>query len=632
MKSLKSLLFGLFTAGLCLGSIDGAPAKKPNFVWLLSEDNSMHFSSVYGNALAEMPHIEKLAERGLVFENAFSCSPVCSVARSTLATGIYAPRGGFQYHRKSQQVNLPSGLKMWAWYLRDAGYYTSNNSKTDYNVVTAKETWPWDESSNKASWRKRPEAAPFYHMQTFGTTHESSLHFSAEAMATETLTTPKDKVAIAPYHPDTPTFRHTYARYHDKIRTVDQQIGAVVQQLEAEGLLEDTFVFYFGDHGGVLPRGKGYAYESGLHVPLVVRIPKNFEHLVTSKAGSRVKGAVEFVDFGPTVMHLAGLPVPSQLDGKPFLGADISAAQLNARTTSFGHADRFDEKYDHVRTLREGRFHYVRNYQGFYPDGLQNNYRYRMLAFEEWRTLWKAGKLNAEQSQFFERRPAEQLFDVAADPHEVKNLADDPEHAKVLADLRGKLSAKVKSLNDLSFYPESEMVQKALGDGIGYGESHAKEIARLVDIADLALVPFKKAQRKLKRAINSKNPWERYWGLTTASVIGAPAKALVADAKKRLKDANLMVRWRAVEFLGLVGAMNPHPVLNEILSKSDSHDEALLVLNSVVMFRDFEPSYPVDKKRVQVKSTGGEVNRRLEYLGVIKPQPKRPKRKRTKKK
>ncbi|MBG89938.1 MAG: sulfatase [Verrucomicrobiales bacterium] len=619
MKSLRSLVFGAFLVFVCTSTA----GKRPNFVWLLSEDNSIHYSSLYGNDLAKMPNIEKLAEKGLVFENAFSCSPVCSVARSTLATGIYAPRGGFQYHRKSKPVNLPAGLKMWHWYLKEAGYYTSNNSKTDYNVVTTKETFPWNESSRKASWRNRPEGAPFYHMQSFGTSHESSLHFSQQVMDSEELMTPMNKVQLADYHPDTPTFRHTYARYHDKIRTVDQQIGAVVKQLETDGLLEDTFIFYFGDHGGVLPRGKGYAYESGLHVPLVIRIPENFRHLVTSKPGSRVKGFVDFVDFGPTVMHLAGLEIPKQLDGSPFLGADISPKQLNARNTSFGHADRFDEKYDLVRTLREGRYHYVRNYQGFYPDGLQNNYRYRMLAYEEWRTLWKAGKLNAAQSQFFERRPAEQLFDVQTDPHEVRNLAGDPKHAKVLARLRKKLSAKLKNLNDLSFYPESEMVRKSLGDGIGYGEKHSTEIAKLIDISDLALLPFGKAKGNLKKAINSKNPWERYWGLTTASAIGVGAKAIAGDAKKRLKDSNLMVRWRAAEFLGLVGAVDPRPVMNEVLAQSDSVDEALLVLNSVVMFNDFEPRYPAVKKDINVKATGGEVYRRLEYLGVIEPKPKR---------
>ncbi|MBI2479539.1 MAG: sulfatase-like hydrolase/transferase, partial [Planctomycetia bacterium] len=180
---------------------------------------------------------------------------------------------------------------------------------------------------------------------------------------------------------------YTYARYHDRIQAVDQEIGEVVDQLAADGLLEDTFVFYFGDHGGVLPRGKGYAYESGLHVPLVVRVPANWKHLVDAEAGTSVSGFVSFIDFGPTLLNLAGIDVPVAVDGRPFLGKGVSLDEVNRRDEAFGYADRFDEKYDLVRTLRKGKYEYVRSYQPFNFDGLQNNYRYKMLAYAEWREL-----------------------------------------------------------------------------------------------------------------------------------------------------------------------------------------------------------------------------------------------------
>ena len=585
-------------------------SKRPNVVFLVSEDNSIHYLKHYGARFGSMPNIEKMAEEGLTFNHAFSNAPVCSVARSTLATGILAPRGGFQYHRKSA---LAKGVKPWTALLRKAGYYCANNSKTDYNFATAKGE-AWNESSRKASWRKRPEKkAPFFYMQSFAVCHESSLHFPAKLMQSEKTKTPVDQVTLHPYHPDTPTFRYTHARYFDRMTVVDAQMGAVVEKLQADGLLEDTFVFYFGDHGGVLPRGKGYAYESGLHVPLVVRIPENFKHLADHSRGTRTDGFVSFIDFGPTVLNLAGLPVPDQIDGLAFLGKGTTAKELASRDEAFGYADRFDEKYDFVRTLRKGNWKYIRNYQGFYPDGLQNNYRYRMLAFAEWRELHKAGKLNAAQTQFFEARPAEQLFDLSKDPHEVSDVAKNPDNQTVLKEMRARMTEKVKAIHDLSFYPESYMVAKALVDGVAYGARHAKEINRLVDIADLGLMPFAKASKSLAKAMESENPWERYWACITASLFGDVAKPLVSNAKKLLSDDNLMVRVRAAEFLGSIKAVDPMPTIVGVLNESVSSQEVLLTFNTVVYLRDYK-GYDFDLSQIQLRAKAGESSRRIGYL------------------
>ena len=588
-------------------------AKRPNVVFLISEDNSVHYLRHYGAEFGAMPTVEKLAAEGLTFNHAFSNAPVCSVARSTLATGVLAPRAGFQYHRKSALANLPKGLKPWTTYLREAGYFCTNNRKTDYNfLVSMKEAW--DQSSNKATWRNRPDKKmPFFHMQSFAQCHESSLHFPASLMKNEKTKTPIGQVKLHPYHPDTRTFRYTHARYFDRMSVVDQLIGKVVANLEADGLLEDTFIFYFGDHGGVLPRGKGYAYESGLHIPLVLRIPDNFKDLVDHKRGTRTDGFVSFIDFGPTVLNLAGVDVPPQVDGKPFLGKGTSARELSSRDEAFGYADRFDEKYDLVRTFRKGKWKYVRNYQGFYPDGLQNNYRYRMLAFAEWRDLYKAGKLNADQSQFFERRPAEQLFDLESDPHEVKDLSSDPRHKDMLVKMRVSLRQKVKSIHDLSFYPESHMAAEALGDGVAFGRRHAKEINQLVAVADLSLVPFVKASKPLADALSSENPWERYWACISCAMHGEVAKPLVPAAKKLLQDENLMVRVRAAEFLGSIKAINPMPTLVGVLNQSESSQEVLLTFNTIAYLRD-HIGYDFDLAPVKLKVRKGEYTRRTDYL------------------
>ena len=270
---------------------------KPNFVFLISEDNSKHFMKLFDETGPSTPNIERLAEHGLIFDRAFSNAPVCSVARSTLVTSCYAPRIGTQFHRKERIVEMPDGLRMFPAYLRDAGYYTTNNKKEDYNVIKTDDVW--NESSRKAHWRNRTPGQPFFHQQSsYAVTHESSLHFPAKTMETPTETDPAS-VYLAPIHPDTPTFRYTYARYHDRIQQMDQQIGEMVAQLEKDGLLEETFIFYFGDHGGVLPGSKGYIWERGLHVPMVVRVPENWKHLVDAPNGTRSRDSSTSSTWAP---------------------------------------------------------------------------------------------------------------------------------------------------------------------------------------------------------------------------------------------------------------------------------------------------------------------------------------------
>lgn len=589
---------------------------RPNFLWLISEDNSKHFLKLFDPSGAPTPRIAALAKDGFLFEHAFSNSPVCSVARTTLMTGCYGPRIGTQYHRRSKLAPMPKGLQMFPKYLRQAGYYTTNKRKKDYNAIEGRGVW--DASSGRASWRNRKPGQPFFHMQSFATTHESSLHFSAKVMQKSSTTTDPKSVVLAPYHPDTPTFRYTYARYHDRIRQVDEQIGVVVDQLASDGLLEDTFVFYFGDHGGVLPRGKGYAYESGLHVPLVVRVPSKWQHLVDAKRGTRIRGFVSFVDFGPTLLRLAGVEVPGGVDGRPFLGKGVKLDELNSRDEAFGYADRFDEKCDLVRSLRKGRFKYLRSYQPFNFDGLQNNYRYRMLAYAEWRRLFKAGKLNPVQRQFFEPRAPEALYDLETDPHETVNLIDDEKHAAIASDLRTRLATKVKAIADLSMFPESYLVVEGMAAPTEFGQARKQEIADLVAIADLSLSPFDQARPEIERALDSKRPWERYWALITCSAHGRQAAALAARAQHLVEtDPERLVRVRAAEFLGLIGKADPRAAVLAALRETKSMVEANLILNSLVLLRDGQPGYEfrvTEADAVGSNNQRSNVNRRLNYL------------------
>ena len=510
-------------------------------------------------------------------------------------------------------ATLPAGLRMFPAYLRDAGYYTSNNSKTDYNAKPSDGVW--DESSGSASWRKRQNPdQPFFHMESHGQSHESSLHFSQQVFENEKTTADPASVRLADYFPDTEMFRYTHARYLDRMAVIDGIVGNTVAKLKEDGLLEDTFVFYFGDHGGVLPRGKGYIYESGLHVPLVVRVPEKWKHLVDRPAGSRAQGFVSFIDFGPTVLNLAGVSVPGQMDGVPFLGANIPASDVDARDESFGYADRFDEKYEFIRSLRKGKYQYIRYFQPFLPDGLQNNYRYRMLAFTEWRELFEAGKLSGPQLQFFQGKPVEQLFDIEADPHEVNNLAADPQHAGVLKDLQARLAAQMRALPDLSFYPESHLIS-IMDDPVGFGQQHKPEISQMADIHDLALLPFPEARLKLAAALQSDNVWMRYSAAMTCSAIGKEAASLAPAMMPLLKDDNLVVRIRAAEFFGLIGNLNPQPILASVVNNTANPVEAAEALNSVVYFRDCHSSpYPIDAATLKPQAKDDSITRRINYL------------------
>lgn len=587
-------------------------ADRPNIVWIVSEDNGAGHLRLYHPQGAPTPHIESLAARGVVFEHAFSNAPVCSVARSTLITSSYAPRLGLQYHRRSALMPMPGGHRMFPAYLRDAGYHTTNNSKEDYNAIKADDVW--DNSSARATYRDRAPGQPFFHVQNFGRTHEGQLFFTAEQMANESTTTDPAGVRVPAYLPDTPLFRYTVARYLDLHLEMDAQVGEFLAQLEADGVLDDTIIFYYGDHGGIMPRSKGYAYETGLHIPLVVVAPPKWQHLVPGAPGSREAGFVSFVDFGATVLNVAGVAVPEAFDGRPFLGADITAANLAARDTVFGYANRFDEKSDFVRTVRRGKFKYMRHYTPFTVDMLWNAYRYRQLAYREWRRLYQAGELPPHQAQFFEPRAPEALYDISQDPDEVNNLADDPAYADTLGELRETLNTQLVATGDLSFYPESIITSRAIDNPTVYGANRREEIKRLIAIADLALEPFDAVAADLRIALTSANPWERYWGILACSAFGEEALSLAPLIEQLAsKGTERAERVRAAEFLGITGAADPVPLLKWELGEAVDSVETVAILNTITLLQD----HYGHEFNLNARSVGrpfNEINNRINYL------------------
>ncbi|MCK5209647.1 MAG: sulfatase, partial [Cyclobacteriaceae bacterium] len=586
--------------------------------WITSEDNSKHYMKLFDENGVDTPEIQTLADHGVIFTHAFSNTPVCSAARSTLISGCYGPRVASHYHRKMEKVPMPGNLEMFPAYLRKAGYYTTNNNKEDYNFFKANNVW--DESSKKANWRNRQEGQPFFHVRNFTTTHESRLHFSEEKMNALTPNTDLESFAVQPNHPQTNLFKYTNAVYRDSIQLVDQKIGKVIDELKKDGLLENTFIFYYGDHGGVLPGSKGYLYETGLHVPLVVYIPPKYKHLVDAEVGSKISGFVSFADFGATVLNLAGIEIPKEMDGEPFLGKNIKAAEVEMRDEAYSYADRHDEKYDMVRAVRKGKFKYIRNYQPFNFDGLRNNYRYRQLAYQEWLTMYENGELNETQAQFFEPREPEMLFDVEADPYETKNLAHDPAYGEVLKMTREKLINWEKQMPDLSFYPEFYLIKNAFDNPVQFGQRHKIEIQNYIDIANLSLMDFDEAKTQIKASLKSDNPWVRYWGLIVCSSFREKAMELVPEIKQiAATDSEIINKVRAAEFLGITEAADPAEVMTKAIYESQDGPEAALILNSIVLMRDGKFKYPFKiewKKISQNVREHSTVKRRLDYLNV----------------
>jgi len=439
----------LVAVALIMGCNSGArlPSERPNILWITSEDNSP-FLGAYGDSLADTPNLDRLAERGTVYENAFATTPVCAPARFTLITGLYANAAGTENMRST--FPIPENIRFFPEYLRDAGYHTTNNSKKDYNTVDRPQAWV--ESSGTASYGTRAPGQPFFHVRNFTVTHESSLHDPID-----TLIHDPDRMLIPPYHPATEAIKTDWAHYYDQVTRLDAMVGEVLDELEASGEAENTIIFYFSDHGGVLGRSKRFLYESGLHVPLIVYVPPKYRHLAPGTA--RTDRLVSFVDFPKTVLSLAGIEPPASMQGTAFLG------EYEEPLTEYVYAyrSRMDERLDLVRAVRDKDYLYVRNFLPHRIYGQHLDYLWRAPSMRSWHEEFLAGTLNETQQRFFQTKPAEELYHAASDPHNVNNLASDPDYADALQRLRRAGAEWRRAVKDLGFLPE-ETIDERRGD------------------------------------------------------------------------------------------------------------------------------------------------------------------------
>ncbi len=520
-------------------------SDRPNILWIVSEDNSP-LIGCYGDTFATTPNIDRMATQGLLYTNAFSSAPVCAPSRSTLITGVYPPGTGTENMRSVYPV--PAFVKFFPRYLRDAGYYTTNNAKKDYNMPDQPEAW--NESGGSATYRNRNNKQPFFAVFNLGVSHESSLH---ESIPTEKLRHNPANVTLPPYHPDTPEMRHDWAQYYDKIEDMDTQVGKLLADLDASGEADNTIVFYYSDHGGVLGRSKRFVYESGLHIPMVIRFPKKYAHLAPGRAGTKTDRLVTFLDFAPTLLSLAGVPVPAYMQGHAFLGKQ----QTPAPAYAYGFRGRMDERIDLCRTVRDKQYRYIRNYMPHKIYGQYIDYLWKAPSMRSWEAAHQAGTLTDIQRKFWETKPAEELFDAVADPHNINNLAADPRYKSVLATLRRANHDWVLQSKDVGFLPEAMMQDIARTTPLyTFARSGRYNLPRVLETADLASMGSEGSLPQLIVRLNDADPVVRYWAATGCIILGKKARPAMSQLTALLTDPELSVRIAAAEAVSGLGERN----------------------------------------------------------------------------
>jgi len=534
-----------FLLGITFWAVNSLMAQsvdKPNILWIVSEDNSPFLGS-YGDDFATTPVLDHLAAEGVRFTNAFSPAPVCAPSRSTLITGMYPPAIGTEHMRSVYPI--PDNVHFYPYYLKANGYYTSNNSKKDYNTIDQKDVW--DESSPSASYKNRKAGQPFFAVFNINISHESSIH---DSIPVEKLRHDPDQVPIPPYHPKTEAFKHDWAQYYDKIEEMDQRVGELLQELKDAGLDRNTIVFYYSDNGGVLGRSKRFVYDSGLRVPLIIRFPPKYAHLSPGKPGSKNDQLVTFLDFAPTLFSLTGIEIPAYYQGNAFLGPQKGTPNEYA----YGFRGRMDERIDFSRTVRDKQYRYIRNYLPHKTYGQYLQYLWRAPSMKSWEAAYRAGTLNDVQKKFWETKPVEELYDVIADPHNVHNLADDPAYENEIKRFRKANRDHILEITDVGFIPEArliEITQKA--PAYTYARSGDYPLGRILKIAELASWGNKDNRSQFIAHLKDKDPVVRYWaviGLVILKEESRPAQEYLLALKN---DPDISVRIAVAEALYTIG-------------------------------------------------------------------------------
>ena len=528
-------------------------ADRPNVVWITSEDNAAHWLGCYGNRQAQTPRLDALARQSLRFSDAYSNAPVCAVARCTLLHGVYATSLGTQHMRSRHAI--PEKVVPYVRVLRDAGYYCSNRSKTDYNRK-GNDRDIWDACGGKAHYRNRRDGQPFFAVFNLTVCHESCLFPQVVRRNRKRGTIPETPrvaprdVILPPYLPDLPEVREDFAIYYDYLSALDAQVGTILDELRTSELADDTIVFYFSDHGGPTPRGKRYLADTGTRVPLLIHLPEKWA--TASPFGSRgvVDEPVGFVDFAPTLLSLCGLDIPSTMQGRSFLGEQRS--EPSEGDDVFLFADRFDEIQGMRRGLTDGRYKYVRRFSPHLPAAPYSYYSLSMPSWKAWQRAWQEGTLETRFAALWEGgQPVEELYDTQEDPWEVHNLAGENDQQSRLVEFRRRLRAGMVSRRDTGIVPESLFADVA-GDRTMMEALADPEFPyeMLLDLALTVSQASPSTTPQLRKALDGEHPCQRYWGAVGCGILGPQLESTCVSAlRDRLSDPFAAVRIAAADAL-----------------------------------------------------------------------------------
>jgi len=555
-----ALLASVAATLLMSGSTQAADAtSRPNILWISCEDISPHLGC-YGDPHAITPHLDQLAREGVRYSHAFTTAGVCAPCRSAIITGMY--QNSIGTHHMRCNATLPTWLTPFPRLLRDAGYYCTNNSKTDYQFKQPPADAIWDASSGKAHWKNRAAGQPFFAVFNFTGCHESGIaneekyRSVTRDLSDEQRQDPDALTTLPPYYPDTPVTREDWKRNYELITAMDAWAGGLLAELAEAGVENETIVLFWSDHGVGLPRAKRWLYDSGTHIPLIVRIPAEYRSSGQGTPGSVCGDLVSAVDFGPTVLNLAGLDIPSHCQGQPFLGEQLPPA----RRMVFGARDRMDERYDIIRSARDHRFRYIRNYEPLKPYYQFMNTPEKGATMREIRRGEASGTLPEAAALFTARtKPVEELYDLEADTHELKNLAGDPAYRERLADMRAACLAWQAEIGDLGLIPEAEIALREQAAGSRFEILHpppsATFLTQLVSLAAHAS-EGPKATDELLESLSDPDAAIRTWAATGLGNIGTPAAAKAEQPlTTALNDPSSSVRIAAARALCRMGLL-----------------------------------------------------------------------------
>jgi len=542
------LVPGLFMLTGCSGNNKQSAAENlppPHILWITTEDISP-FLGCYGYKNATTPNLDKLASEGVLYSHAFANVAVCAPARSTLITGMYASSLGT--HNMRSKYSIPEEFKTYPEYLMEAGYYCTNAVKTDYNISNIRDIW--DENTKEAHYKNRAAGQPFFAIFNLTMTHEGQIfHYDPKDLIHDPAS-----MELPPYHPDLPELRNDWAKFYDNITKMDTRVGELLAELEATGLADSTIVFFYGDHGGILPRSKRYIYNSGTRVPFIIRFPEAYKHLAPSDPGTKSDRLVAFVDLASTLLSLADIPKPENMQGAPFLGK----YKEDEPETVYFFRNRMDGRYDMMRAICDHQYRYMVNYMAHRPYGQNLRYLWQAAGVRAWEKAYYEGKCNDVQRIFWEPKPAEELYDMNADPWEVNNLATDPEYEDILVSMRKKMQEEIIEKIDAGFNPEGELFRMdeagSIYEAVRADNYPMKEIVRTASLraenpSDLMV--------QLVASLHNRNVAVRYQAALGLASMREDARPAVAALEKGLKDASSDVRVICAEALYQCGITEP---------------------------------------------------------------------------